>query len=67
MQQLKGMDRKRTSLGSIIYHNPEAIVEAFLFGHQLGSIQKVAQNLAVPLFSLQVKFGEKSEKERDHM
>ena len=45
-------ERAQTSIGPIINHNPEAIIQAFLLSNELGSVKKVAKNLTVPLLSL---------------
>lgn len=45
--------RVLTSTWSIINYNPKAIVQPFLFSNELGSVKKVAENLHVPLLSLQ--------------
>lgn len=45
-------ERAQTSIWPIIYHNPEAIIQAFLLGNELSSVKKVAKNLTVPLLGL---------------
>lgn len=50
---LNNGDGIQTSTGSIIDHNSEAIIEAFLFGNKLGCVKESAKNVNVPLLSLE--------------
>lgn len=45
--------RVLTSTWSVVNYDSKAIVQSFLFGNELGSVKKVAENLRVPLLSLQ--------------